>query len=299
LAADFVEQDIINMGIVSRLFSHVNSGISTKDYYSSMNQALARLNDEYTMLHYPYFISEADSFLEAQTNLTDYCMSLLPSLEKKVVLEIGCGNGVQALYINRNYNPGHIKAIDLNHGNIEIARKEAEKEGIDNIIFHVDDAHDLLTIEDNSVDVVINIESAFHYPDKPSFLRQVHRVLKPGGTILIADILTTRKRSNQLKDRWKKKMSYHHWPESSYREELPQANIHLHSFNDITAHVIQGFRCYKKWFRDMERRHLLEDLIMKLYYSIHVQINMYLLRTSRQYCVMVGRKPQLPGIPRT
>ena len=279
------------MGIFSKLFSHINSGISTRDYYSSMNQALARINEEYTMLHYPYFGSEADSFLKAQTNLTDYCMSRLPSVKEKVLLEVGCGNGVQALYIHKNYDPGQIQAIDLNHGNIEIARGEAEREGVENIAFHVDDAHDLSTIEDNSVDFVVNIESAFHYPDKPSFLRQLHRVLKPGGTFVIADILTTSKRSNRLKDRWKRKMSYHHWPESSYRTELPLANINVDSFTDITPQVIRGFRCYKRWLRDMKPTHFLEDLMMKVYYTIHVRINMYLLRTSRQYCVIVGNKP--------
>lgn len=279
------------MGFISRLFSHINSGISTRDYYSSMNQALARFNEEYTMLHYPYYVSDNDSFLDAQSNLTDFCMSLLPSLSEKHLLEVGCGNGVQAIYIHEKYGPGNIRAIDLNQGNINIARGEAERKGIKGIKFHVDDAHDLSTIEDNSVDFVINIESAFHYPDKPSFFRQVNRVLKPGGTFLIADIMTTGRRTNRLKERWKKKMSYHHWPESSYKTELPLADIHIESISDITSQVIRGFRCYKRWLRDMKKKHFLEDLIMKIYYTIHININLYLLRNRRQYCVIVANKP--------
>jgi ubiquinone/menaquinone biosynthesis C-methylase UbiE len=279
------------MGIFSRTFSHINSGVSTRDYYSSMNQALLRLNEEYTMLHYPYFGSESDSFLEAQANLTDYCMSVLPPVKGKVLLEVGCGNGVQAIYIFEKYAPGLIKAIDLNEGNIDIARSEAEKRGIDGIIFNVGDAHDLSTVESNSVDIVINIESAFHYPDKPAFIRQVYRVLKPGGTFVIADILTKGRKRNRLKDRWKRKMSYHHWPLNSYETELPLANFHDVHMSDITDQVIRSFSGYRKWLREMKRKHIIEDLVLKIYYTIHARINIYLLRTSRQYCVFVGSKP--------
>ncbi len=278
------------MGIFSRISSHVNSGTSTGGYYSSMNQALFRLNEEYTMLHYPLYGSEGDSFMEAQANLTDYCMSLLPTVKGKVLLEVGCGNGVQAFHILENYAPGLIKAIDLNRGNIDIAREEAERKGVEQISFHVDDAHDLSTVEDSSVDAVINIESAFHYPDKPAFLRQVHRVLKPGGTIVIADILTRERRSDALLKRWKKKMSFYHWPMSSYETELPSANIHIVKVSDITPQVIRGFRSYRKWLRQMKRRHFMEDLLMKLYYTVHARLNIYLLRTSRKYCVFVGEK---------
>jgi ubiquinone/menaquinone biosynthesis C-methylase UbiE len=279
------------MGILSRIFFHINSGVSTRNYYNSMNQALFRLNQEYTMLHYPLYGLESDSFMEAQANLTDYCISQLPSVKGKELLEVGCGNGVQAIYIHDKYSPGLTKAIDLNDGNIEIARKEAEKRGIKDIIFHVDDAHDLSTVENDSVDFVINIESAFHYPDKPAFFRQVNRVLKPGGSFVIADILTRRSRRSRLKDYWKRKMSYHHWPISSYETELPLAHFQIVNISDITSQVIRSFRNYRKWFRSMKSRHFLEDLLMKLYYTIHVRLNIHLLRTSRQYCVFVGTKP--------
>jgi ubiquinone/menaquinone biosynthesis C-methylase UbiE len=278
------------MSFLSRIISHVRSGSTTGNYYSSMNNALLKLNDEYTMLHYPYFKSTSDSFLDAQANLTDYCMSLLPSVDGKKLLEVGCGNGVQAIYLHEKYSPGHVNAIDLNDSNIEIARKEAEKKGIEGIIFQVDDAHHLTTIESNSMDFVINIESAFHCPDKALFLRQIHRVLKPEGTFVIADILSRNKRSYRFKKRWNRKMSYHHWPLSNYIAELPKVGFHDVSSTDITLKVIRGFACYKRWLREMKKEHFIEGLMLKLYYTIHTRLNMYLLRTSQQYVVFVGAK---------
>jgi len=280
------------MGVFSRIFSHFGSGSSSGGYYSSMNNALLRLNNVYTMLHYPMYGSDKDTFMDAQTNLTDYCMSLLPSVSGKHLLEVGCGNGVQASYIYDKYGPHSYKAIDLNAGNIEIARQVAGMKGIGRVEFCVDDAHSLETVEDNSVDFLLNIESAFHYPQKPEFFRQIHRVLKPGGSFLIADILTTNNKENRLKNFWKKRMSYYHWPIESYKEELPGANLSGLSYSDITPEVIRGFGRYKQWLNEMERRHFLEDIALKIYYTIHVRLNMYLLKTRRQYCVIVGSKPE-------
>ena len=279
------------MSVFSRVFSHVGSGSSSENYYSSMNNALFRLNKTYTMLHYPMYGSEGDSFLDAQTNLTNYCMSLLPSVKGKMLLEVGCGNGIQANYIFEKYTPDCFKGIDLNAGNIDIARKESEMRGVEGIEFCVDDAHVLDTVEDNSVDFLINIESAFHFPEKPAFFKQIYRVLKPGGSFLIADILKTRIKGNRVKDSWKKRMSYHHWALESYKRELPAANLQVLSFSDITADTIRGFSCYRRWLRDMDRQHFMEDMILRLYYTVHVRLNIYLLKTRRQYCVIVGKKP--------
>jgi len=278
------------MRLLSRIFSHARSGSTTGNYYNSMNDALLKLNDEYTMLHYPYFKSISDSFLEAQANLTDYCMSLLPSVDGKKLLEVGCGNGVQSLYLHEKYTPGHINAIDLNDGNIDIARKEAEKKGIEGIIFQVDDAHYLKTIESNTVDFVINIESAFHYSNKAQFLRQIHRVLKPEGTFVIADILTKSIRRKKFLSRWRRKMSYHHWHLSKYEAELPRAGFQNVNSSDITLKVIRGFACYKRWLREMKKGPFIEALMLKLYYTIHTRLNMYLLRNRQQYVVFVGAK---------
>ncbi|MBA4322196.1 MAG: hypothetical protein C0408_05200, partial [Odoribacter sp.] len=139
------------------------------------------------MLHYPLYVKESDSFIQAQKNLTDYCVSLLDPLKNKEILEIGCGNGVQALYINAVHNPSSITGIDLNKGNIDIANSEKELTKTDNARFIVGDAQNLTQIASDSADVLINIESAFHYPDKPAFIKEINRVLKPGGQFLIAD----------------------------------------------------------------------------------------------------------------
>ncbi|MCD6565440.1 MAG: class I SAM-dependent methyltransferase [Bacteroidales bacterium] len=279
------------MNLITRAFTMIRSGLSTDHYYEVMNYALKRVNnDDFTMLHYPLYINKSDTFLQAQENLTDHCISRIDSLNNKTILEIGCGNGVQTKYILNKYKPKSITGIDLNKENIKIANREKERRGIKNAYFRVDDAQQLSKFKDDSIDVIINIESAFHYPDKPLFLKQLFRVLKPGGHFLIADILTSHKKKKWFKKSWKKKMVFHHWDQKKYETEFVKAKLKITRFEDITSGVTDGFRNYRTWLKDMKKGSFLENQFFKLFYIINVRLNIYLLRTKRQYCIFSGIK---------
>ena len=256
-----------------------------------MNLALKRLNDEYTMLHYPLYVNESDSFIQAQKNLTDYCISLLRSIKNKEVLEIGCGNGVQALYINENYGPLRITGIDLNASNIEIANSEKERANIKNVQFLVDDAQNLTKIASNSMDVILNIESAFHYPDKSAFLKEVYRVLKPGGQYLIADILSTRKKREGIMKIWGKPMVHHFWNKKRYDEEFLKSELEINYNEDITHNVKKGWSIYRNWIPKIKRKSFLQNIAFRIFYIINIRLNIYFLNKRQQYFIYVGCKP--------
>lgn len=279
------------MNILQKLFKLIGSGFTSDRYYESMNLALKRLDNEYTMLHYPLFVNETDSFFQAQKNLTDYCISLLNPIKNKEILEIGCGNGVQALYINANYHPLKITGIDLNKANIEIANSERIRTNVLNVQFHVDDAQNLIQIPSNSVDALINIESAFHYPDKSAFLKEVYRVLKPGGQYLIADILTTRNKREGFMKLWGKTMVYHFWNKKRYEEEFLKSELVINYSEDITHRVKKGWSIYRKWIPKLKRELFLQNVVYKIFYIINARINIYFLRSRQQYVIYVGCKP--------
>ena len=280
------------MNLWQQFVDLVRSGTSVDHYYRNMNMALKRLNDEYTMLHFPMEGEDNSSFYQSQKNLTDYCMSHFKDLRDKHGLEIGCGNGIQAMYIYREYKLATMTGIDLDPGNIEIARSEAEIRQIGNMSFHVDDAQKLSEIESDSMDIVVNIESAFHYPDKAEFLKQVGRVLKPGGTFVIADLLTTsRKKGIGLRKIWKSKMNVNHWKRSRYEAELENSLLNREYSIDITHKVIGGFRNYRRWIREMKKFGFFRDLLFRIFYVVNVQWTLYCLRYRREYFVFVGSKP--------
>ncbi len=279
------------MNFAQKIVKLSGTGFTHGQYYESMNFALKRLNNEHTMLHYPFFVDESDSFLQAQKNLTDYCMSLLLPVKNKEILEIGCGNGVQVLYIFANYSPLRITGIDLSKANIEIANIEKESFDSDKVRFIVDDAQNLTHIPSDSVDVLLNIESAFHYPDKSAFLKEVHRVLRPGGQFLIADILSTRKKREGIMKIWGKPMVHHFWNRNRYDEEFLKSELAVNYHEDISEQVRKGWSIYRNWIPKIKVKSFFMNVAFTIFYLINAKLNIYFLHNRQQYFIFVGNKP--------
>ena len=279
------------MNLFKKILKLSGTGFTNGQYYESMNMALKRLNNEHTMLHYPLYVKETDSFFQAQKNLTDYCISLLRPIRDKEILEIGCGNGIQALYINASHSPSCITGIDLNRANIDIANIEKDGANMENVRFFVDDAQNLTKIESGSIDVLLNIESAFHYPDKVSFLNEVHRVLKPGGQFLIADILSTRKKREGIMKIWGKPMIHHFWNQNRYHQEFSKSDLNIDHTEDISHQVRKGWSIYRNWLPEIKMNMFFQNVAFRIFYIINARINIYFLNKRQQYFIFVGSKP--------
>lgn len=97
-----------------------------------------------------------------------------------VLLEIGCGTGLHLFRLTQFFD----KAIgtDLSPGMIGVAERLRESHPLaSSIEFYVDRAEELTTITENAIDTVLCVGVLEHIPDKAAVLRQVARVLKPGG----------------------------------------------------------------------------------------------------------------------
>lgn len=97
------------------------------------------------------------------------------------VLEFGCGTGSTAIL----HAPfvEHIRAIDISKNMLEIARREARKEGVTNISFERSDI-DSLHADDESFDAVLGMSILHLLKDRRVVLSEVHRMLKPGGVFV-------------------------------------------------------------------------------------------------------------------
>ena len=181
---------------------------------------------------------------------------------------------------NNKFNPLKITGIDLSKANIEIANYERENAKVNNVRFLVDDAQNLTHIPSNSVDVLLNIESAFHYPDKPAFLKEVNRVLKPGGQFLVADILSTREKSEGIMKIWGKPMIHHFWNRKRYDEEFQKSELVINHREDITHQVRKGWSIYRNWIPELKRKSFLMNVAFRIFYVINVRLNMYFCITD-------------------
>lgn len=106
------------------------------------------------------------------------------SFEGKKVLEVGSGRGGGCYFLHHYCKAGDVTGIDLSSKNIRLCRKSIS---YTNIHFRQGDAENI-PFEANGFDIVMNLESSHCYPNPEQFVREVKRVLQPGGTFLFGDI---------------------------------------------------------------------------------------------------------------
>ena len=99
------------------------------------------------------------------------------------VLDIGGGSGEPSLTIARVVGPsGRVTFTDPTAGMVKASREESERRGLTNIEFHQCPA-EKLPFADNSFDVAVGRLSAMFFSDVSTALREILRVIKPGGRI--------------------------------------------------------------------------------------------------------------------
>ena len=96
------------------------------------------------------------------------------------VLEIGCGRGAGACLIQEEFQPARLHAFDLDYRMIRAAVRYLTPKYTDQISLYVGDAV-ILPYRDGVLDAVFGFGVLHHLPDWRGSVREIARVLKPGG----------------------------------------------------------------------------------------------------------------------
>lgn len=120
----------------------------------------------------------------------------LSAAKEAHVLDLGCGAG-HASYIAAQHAKA-VVAYDLSAQMLEVVRQTAGERGYQHLTTRQGYA-ETLPFDDASFDIVISRYSAHHWHDVGSAMREVKRVLKPGGRVIFMDISSP---GNAVMDVW-------------------------------------------------------------------------------------------------
>jgi ubiquinone/menaquinone biosynthesis C-methylase UbiE len=129
------------------------------------------------------------SWMDPPDQIWKYSINLLKRLVGQVdirdkrVLDVGCGRGGNVAALARYLGAAEVVGLDLSVPAIASAHESVDNPRAN---FVVGDAL-LLPFVEQRFDVITNIESAQHYPDKGRFFDEVRRVLVPRGYFCITD----------------------------------------------------------------------------------------------------------------
>ncbi len=130
-----------------------------------------------------------------------------------MVLDVGCGIGGTSRYLASKFGEKTLViGITISPAQVMRATQLAKEQKIENVQFYVMDAMDM-AFHDECFDVVWGCESGEHMPDKGRYIKEMIRVLKPGGRLIVATWCQRDEAGAPLtvKEQSKLEYLYNHW----------------------------------------------------------------------------------------
>jgi len=103
------------------------------------------------------------------------------------ILEIGPGTGYYTFDVAERLGEGTLEIFDIQQEMLDHVMREAGRRGVTNVTPTLGDAQ-ALPFEDNSIDGAVLVTVLGEIPDQEQALREIARVLRPGGRLVVGEL---------------------------------------------------------------------------------------------------------------
>jgi len=228
--------------------------------------------------HIGYWKEGTSNINHACEVLVDKVMSLIPE-RRGLILDVACGCGGTAKHLLKYFKAADITGIDESHWAIVKARQREK-----NILFLAMDPANL-EFPDETFTNIVSFEGACYFNSRLDFLKEAARVLKPGGRLVLTDILFSKDailagqkwyRTNYVKNL------------NSYRKLLKLAGL------DIDVELINltedTIRIYSKYFSEQIRAKYSSKEIHEGKFNAIMSIISRTILYTREYVLVAATK---------
>jgi len=226
--------------------------------------------------NYGYSTNEATTQREACDKLVEKLLAAIPE-KKGTVLDVACGQGATTRRLLNYYQPPDVTGINISDWQLDRARQNAP--GC--LFLNMDAAQ--LEFPDASFANIICVEAAFHFNTREQFFREALRVLKPGGRLVLSDILGWQSRA--------KKANLVKGP-AAYEDLLSEVGFLNVQVTDATEQCLRSCgRRLQRWPGEQRRA---DRLGMREYVRSWVAGHTYALfmrYTQHHYLIAAAQKP--------
>ncbi len=137
-------------------------------------------------IHFGYYDPDIKNHQDAILRVNETLAKMADIKSNDKVLDAGCGVGGSSIWIAKNIG-AHVTGITISPVQVKKANKYKKREGVADLCeFEVMDFNKT-KFPDNSFDVVWGIEALCYGLDKEVLFKEIYRILKPGGRVVMSD----------------------------------------------------------------------------------------------------------------